>query len=57
MAITAPDSGTHRAYKLRLDPNQQQLRALYQAAGAARYTFDFLYPVNGVDSYQSLQPN
>ena len=42
MAITAPDSGTHRAYKLRLDPNQQQLRALYQAAGAARYTYNLL---------------
>ena len=30
----------HRAYKFRLAPNQKQLTALYQAAGAARYAYN-----------------
>lgn len=36
----------HRAYKFRLAPNQQQLTALYQAAGAARYAYNQLTAYN-----------
>ena len=35
-----------RAYKFRLDPNQAQTIALYQAAGAARYTYNMLTAYN-----------
>ena len=35
-----------RAYKFRLDPNQAQTTALYQAAGAARYTYNMLTAYN-----------
>ena len=35
-----------RAYKFRLDPNQAQTTALYQAVGAARYTYNMLTAYN-----------
>lgn len=40
------DKGKFRAYKFRLDPNQAQTIALYQAAGAARYTYNMFTAYN-----------
>lgn len=40
------DEENLRAYKFRLDPNQAQTTALYQAAGAARYTYNMLTAYN-----------
>ena len=36
----------YRAYKFRLDPNNEQVKALYQAAGAARYTYNMMTAYN-----------
>ena len=40
------DEENLRAYKFRLDPNQAQTTALYQAVGAARYTYNMLTAYN-----------